>query len=131
MTFSLPHPPQYLPLQGISIKYSQSIFKEEYTMPAIKKDDKQLIALQEVSDGLALVKLINAAMDTPVPSNMQLTMTPEEGKPIKLDIPIDEIKQVNTILAHIRTKAVKEIRAKAGKFKIELDEKEQQIIEDR
>ena len=100
-------------------------------MPAIKKDDKQLIALQEVSDGLALVKLINAAMDTPVPSNMQLTMTPEEGKPIKLDIPIDEIKQYNTILAHIRTKTVKEIRAKAGKFKIELDEKEQQIIEDR
>ena len=34
-------------------------------MPAIKKDDKQLIALQEVSDSLALVKLINAAMDTP------------------------------------------------------------------
>lgn len=98
-------------------------------MPAIKKDDKQLVALQEISDALALVKQLNTAMEEPCA--MQMIMTPEKGKAIKLDIPADEAKQVNAILTHIRTKAVKEINSKASKFKIELDESEQAIIADR
>lgn len=88
-----------------------------------------MAALQEISDAISLVKQINSAMDETC--SMQLIVFPEKGRSIKLPIPTEETKQVNAILARIRTKTIKEINSKASKFKIELDEEEKLIIADR
>lgn len=96
-------------------------------MPAIKKDDKQLTALQEIETALATVRQMNTAMEQGVP--LQVIATPDKGKAIKIDIPADESKAIVGTIGRVRTKLVKEVRSKAAKFKIDLDESDNAVLD--
>lgn len=96
-------------------------------MPAIQKNDKQLVALQEIEDNLSMVKQLNVAMGENVP--LQVVATPAQGKPIKVEIPADESKAIIAAIGRVRAKLVKNIRSKAAKFKIDLDDADNAVLD--
>lgn len=96
-------------------------------MPAIQKNDKQLIALQEIEGDLAMVKQLNVAMGENVP--IQVVASPAQGKPIKVEIPVEETKAVIAAVGRVRAKLVKNIRSKAAKFKIDLDDSDNAVLD--
>ncbi len=98
-------------------------------MASIIKNDQQVKALNEINEALDTVKALNALLNPGVEGAYQLSFIPEKGKAIKVMLGKSEEKNVFAVSTKLREKLIKEIRAKAQKYRIILDQSDLQIIE--
>ena len=100
-------------------------------MAAIIRDDKQDKALAEIEAGLAAVKQINTLLGRREDDDVlfQVVMVPQKGRGVKVDVRHPEKKLLFSLCIKQRARLVKEIRTKAEKYRISLDDDDLACIE--
>jgi hypothetical protein len=93
-------------------------------MPSIIKDEQQVKALGEIEEALANIKAINIVLEhEDMGGDYLLAFTPEDGgKTVKVQIGSTEVAKIHSVLSSQKSRLVKEIKSKAGKYRIELDQ---------
>ena len=93
-------------------------------MAGIRKDNAQEKALEEITEMLQEVQDLNSLITSANPIallvNRKRSLTIEEGLQ----------KRIKSVLIHQRSRRVKDISAKAAKYRLELNDKEQHMISD-
>lgn len=90
-------------------------------MPAIIKEDKQVTALREIENALAVIKTINSAIAGE--SQFTLVTTPAGSRSaIKITLDDKDTPKVISVLNAQRSRLVKEVKSKATKCRIALDD---------
>jgi len=91
-------------------------------MAVLIQDDAQLRALDEINNALDELRLLNAAIKSQEPYAIRVNK--------KQALTIDEnlSTRIETVLRIQRDRRAKEILTKAMKFRISLDDSEQQLI---
>ena len=95
-------------------------------MPKIIKNDAQMRACDEIVEQLDHIKTINQA----ILSLNQASFTLSFGRKKSMEIDAVYNDKLGAILRQQRNKRIKEIQAKAAKFRIALDEDEKKLISD-
>ena len=96
-------------------------------MPSIMQDSQQVAALAEISAALEMVKGLNALLTPGKDGSYQIVFSPEKGRSIKVEMPT---KEMCSLIKKQRAKLIKEINTKATKFRIILDDKDQECMKD-
>ena len=93
-------------------------------MAILMQDDAQLKALEEINQMLDELKAINLVINAQEPYAIHVNK--------KKNIVIDEnlAPRIETVLRIQRERRVKEITAKASKFRISLDEEEKLLLQE-
>lgn len=97
-------------------------------MPKIMKEDKQIKALSEISAALSEIELINSALSGRCKCNIMVET--ESRRMARVAIDAKDTKRLHAIIRDRKAYLVKTIRNKAAKFRIELDDKELESMED-
>lgn len=91
-------------------------------MPAIIKEDKQVIALNEIENALSVIKDINTAVQEGNLFSISAAAPNERGA-TKIAITDEkDTQKIEAILVGYRAKLIKEANTKAAKYRIGLDE---------
>lgn len=90
-------------------------------MPTIIENTQQVNALNEIEVALAIIKSINAIISA---ENGTLTIVykPEKGRKVQVDVPDASRGKTIGILNTTKDRLVKDVKVKAAKFHISLDE---------
>lgn len=90
-------------------------------MPTIIENTQQVNALNEIETALAIIKSINTIISS---ENGTLTLVykPEKGRKVHVDVPNASRTKAIGILSSTKDRLVKEVKTKAAKFHIGLDE---------
>lgn len=90
-------------------------------MPTIIENTQQVNALNEIEAALAIIKSINAIISA---ENGTLTIVykPEKGRKVQVDVPDASRGKAIGILSTTKDRLVKDVKVKAAKFHIGLDE---------
>lgn len=97
-------------------------------MPTIKKEDKQLQALEEITEDLAEMGMLNGALK----GTFAISVVIEQNSKKTMKVPLEEkdAQRVRAVVQARRLRLVKRIRMKAEKFRIELSDEEQAMLDD-
>ena len=97
-------------------------------MPKIIQEDKRVTALNEIEASLAVIRSINAAL---VEENSYIVTAVCSDARITGKVPIDEkdMPKLRSILAGQRARLAKDVLAKSGRHRIELDDDDMMCLE--
>ena len=97
-------------------------------MPKIKQDNAQVKALEQIAADLTEAERLNSILD----GTTECFLAMESGKKMqRLDILDKDKPKILAMVAAKKTKLAKDIRINAEKFRIELDAKEEAVLEDK
>lgn len=95
-------------------------------MARIKKDVKQEQALMQIEEGLEEIKAMNAVLSAELPS--ELTIVLGKGKSGRVTIDGSLVGRVMIVIQNQRQRVVAKVRANAKKYRIDLDDKDEDIL---
>ena len=93
-------------------------------MAVIMKDQAQEKALEEIEDGLKLIRQLNQIESRE--GVFSITFTPNDGKSISVQS--DEEKRIRTILQGMKEKTIRDIKVKKKTYRIALSKEEALLI---
>jgi hypothetical protein len=103
-------------------------------MPTIRKNTAQEQALKEISDALNEVKSINQVLQEDFQGTISIVLANKKGKGGNVKITNFGEKERAKILSMVvayRSRTIKELRNKASKFNIKLEEEDEQILHEQ
>lgn len=93
-------------------------------MAKIKTDDKQLQALKEISEGIEQIKLIDKMLES---NDYRISLV---SKPkMSFTVPERNMDAITQLLERNRSRIAKIVISKAGRYAIELDDKELDLLQ--
>lgn len=92
-------------------------------MPAIIKNEQQVNALAEIEEALSAIGVINKISEAKG-GELSILFRPEKGRKLAVALPDSTRSKVLGILLATKDRLAKEVRTKAAKFHISLDEKD-------
>lgn len=90
-------------------------------MPTIIENTQQVNALNEIEAALAIIKSINAIISAEN-GTLAIVYKPEKGRKVQVDVPDASRGKAIGILSTTKDRLVKDVKVKAAKFHIGLDE---------
>lgn len=90
-------------------------------MPTIIENTQQVNALNEIEAALAIIKSVNTIISAG-DGALAIVYKPEKGRKVQVDVPDASRAKAIGILSAIKDRLVKEVKVKATKFHIGLDE---------
>lgn len=90
-------------------------------MPTIIENTQQVNALNEIEAALAIIKSINAIISAEN-GTLAIVYKPEKGRKVQVDVPDASRGKAIGILNTTKDRLVKDVKVKAAKFHIGLDE---------
>lgn len=96
-------------------------------MPFIMQDEQQVNAQNEISTALESIKSLNTLIAPGKDGSYQVAFVPEKGRSTKLDVSASDIIP---LLTKQRARLVKDVKSKASKFRIGLDDSDRACLED-
>lgn len=90
-------------------------------MPTIIENTQQVNALNEIEAALAIIKSINTIISAG-DGALAIVYKPEKGRKVQVDVPDASRAKAIGILSTTKDRLVKDVKSKAAKFHIGLDE---------
>ena len=90
-------------------------------MPTIIENTQQVNALNEIEAALAIIKSINTIISAG-DGTLAIVYKPEKGRKVQVDVPDASRAKAIGILSTTKDRLVKDVKSKAAKFHIGLDE---------
>lgn len=90
-------------------------------MPTIIENTQQINALNEIETALAVIKAINTIVSA-TDGTISILYKPEKGRKVQVDVPDVSRGKAIGILNSTKDRLVKEVKSKASKFRINLDD---------
>lgn len=96
-------------------------------MPSIKKEDKQIQALNEIIDELNEIKVLNGAISGKF--RIAVVVEQSEKKTLKVRLDAKDTRRILPVVIARKARISKDIRAKAVKYRIDLSVEDLELMD--
>lgn len=97
-------------------------------MPSIKREDKQVQALNEITDELNEIKILNGAISGKL--GIAVVVEQSSRKTMKVKMDSKDARRILPVVLARKVRLVKDIRAKAAKYRIDLSTEDLQLMDE-